>query len=439
MVAPINYMGVYGQQSANPFMEGLQSGALARKAIDTAIAERDAIELQKQYANDLQNALQNPTAKGFAELTLKYPSQREAFKQSWETLSKDQQSNEFLVGSQAFNALGSGNVDVAKDIINKQIIASENAGQPTDKYKAMLTTLDSDPKIVQSQLGLILSNVDPDKWSGIAKESRESTLFPILQKQKMAELSKAGSEAQKAGIEAKYANQFAILDLEKKAADLGLTQQQTNKVIAENKKLGTESAKAVMELEALEKSGGLDPNKKFEQEEKLRKEFTARNKIYNELGLTYNNINASSKAKSGPGDVALITGFMKMLDPGSVVRETEFATARDTAGLFTNLKNVLSKVESGQFLSEAQRKDFVSLAKQYFDAAKQKSDKDKKALGAVVKNYKLNPDNVFGPETTEPTQDTNVSSITVQGTQYTRPSNFSDIQWNAYKKAMGVQ
>jgi len=439
MVAPINYMGVYGQQSANPFMEGLQSGALARQAIDTAIAERDAIELQKQYANDLQNALQNPTAKGFAELTLKYPSQREAFKQSWETLSKDQQDNEFLVGSQAFVALNSGNVEAAKNILTNQITAAENSGQPTDKYKAMLTTLDSDPKIVQSQLGLILSNVDPAKWSGIAKESRESTLFPILQKQKMAELSKAGSEAQKAGIEAKYANQFAILDLEKKAADLGLTRQQTNKVIAENKKLGTESAKAVMELEALEKSGGLDPNKKFEQEEKLRKEFTTRNKIYNELGLTYNNINASSKAKSGPGDVALITGFMKMLDPGSVVRETEFATARDTAGLFTNLKNVLSKVESGQFLSEAQRKDFVSLAKQYYDAAKQKSDKDKKALGAVVKNYKLNPDNVFGPETTEPTQEDNVSTVTVQGTKYTRPSNFSDIQWNAYKKAMGAQ
>ena len=439
MVAPINYMGVYGQQSANPFMSGLQSGALAKQAVDTAIAERNAIELQKQYSVDLQNALQNPTAKGFAELTLKYPSQREAFKQSWETLSKDQQSNEFLVGSQAFNAIGSGNVDVAKDLINKQIVAAENAGQPTDKYKAMLTTLDSDPKIVQSQLGLILSNVDPAKWSGIAKESRESTLFPLLKQKEAAELSQAQSKAQQENIKAKYANQFAILDLEKKAVDLGLTKQQTNKVIAETKKLGTESAKAVMELEALEKSGGLDPTKKFEQEEKLRKEFTTRNKIYDELGLTYNNINASSKAKSGPGDVALITGFMKMLDPGSVVRETEFATARDTAGLFTNLKNVLSKVESGQFLSEAQRKDFVSLAKQYFDAAKQKSDKDKKALGAVVKNYKLNPDNVFGPETTEPTQDTNVSSITVQGTKYTRPSNFSDIQWNAYKKAMGVQ
>ena len=439
MVAPINYMGVYGQQSANPFMEGLQSGALAKQAVDTAIAERNAIELQKQYSVDLQNALQNPTAKGFAELTLKYPSQREAFKQSWETLSKDQQSNEFLVGSQAFNAIGSGNVDVAKDLINKQIIAAENAGQPTDKYKAMLTTLDSDPKIVQSQLGLILSNVDPAKWSGIAKESRESTLFPLLKQKEAAELSQAQSKAQQENIKAKYANQFAILDLEKKAVDLGLTQQQTNKVIAETKKLGTESAKAVMELEALEKSGGLDPNKKFDQEEKLRKEFTTRTKDYGEMGVTFEKIKTSAQSNTGPGDVALITGFMKMLDPGSVVRETEFATARDTAGLYERLQNNLNKARSGQFLQTTQRKEFVALAKQYYEAAQKKADKDKQALNAVVKNYKLNPENVFGPETTAPTSEVAGTTVTVQGQTYTKPSNFSDIQWNAYKKAMGVQ
>lgn len=439
MVAPINYMSVFGDQSSNPFMEGLESGTLVKQKIDAANAKRDAEELKKQYSNDLQNALKNPNAKTFAELTLKYPQQREAFKQSWETLSKEQKDNEFLIGSQAFNALNSGKIDVAKDLINKQIIAAENSGQPTDKFKAMLTTLDSDPKIVQSQLGLILSNVDPDKWSGIAKESRESTLFPILQKQKMAELSKAGSEAQKAGIEAKYADKFATIELEQKAADLGLTKAQTNNAIVQGKKLGTETAKAVMELEAFEKSGGLDPNKRFDQEKKIREEYADRNKQYSALGVVYNNLNASAEAKNGPGDVALITQFMKMLDEGSVVRETEFATARDTAGLYQQLKNNLTKVQSGQFLSDGQRKQFTDLAKQYFDAAKQKSDKDKQALSAVVKNYKLNPDNVFGPETPEPEKDKPVNSVTVQGKTYTKPSNFTDAQWNAYKRQMGAQ
>jgi hypothetical protein len=87
---------------------------------------------------------------------------------------------------------------------------------------------------------------------------------------------------------------------------------------------------------------------------------------------------------------------MKMLDPGSVVRETEFATARDTAGLFAQLENRLQKAQNGQLLQPEQRKQYVSLAKQYLEAAQKKAEQEKKDLNAVVKNYKLNPENVFG-------------------------------------------
>jgi hypothetical protein len=37
------------------------------------------------------------------------------------------------------------------------------------------------------------------------------------------------------------------------------------------------------------------------------------------------------------------------------------------------------------------------LAQKYLDSAQKKADEDKKALGVVVKNYRLNPENVFGP------------------------------------------
>jgi hypothetical protein len=97
----------------------------------------------------------------------------------------------------------------------------------------------------------------------------------------------------------------------------------------------------------------------------------------------------------------LITGFMKMLDPGSVVRETEFATARDTAGLFTQLQNRLEKAKNGQLLSPAQRKEYVDLSQKYLDSAQKQADQGKKALGVVVKNFRLNPENVFGPEIVE--------------------------------------
>jgi hypothetical protein len=206
------------------------------------------------------------------------------------------------------------------------------------------------------------------------------------------------AQADKAKVDARYANQIAIADLEKKAAELGLTKAQTGSALAQSRKLGVETSKAVLELEALKATGGVDPAKTFEKEEKLRKEYQLRTKVYGELGNTFSNIESSAKAQTGPGDIALITGFMKMLDPGSVVRETEFATARDTAGLYTRLENSLKKAENGQFLQAGQRNEFVNLAKQYLESAQKKAGDDKKALGVVVKNYKLNPENVFGPE-----------------------------------------
>jgi ABC-type enterochelin transport system substrate-binding protein len=120
-----------------------------------------------------------------------------------------------------------------------------------------------------------------------------------------------------------------------------------------------------------------------------------------------------------------------------VVRETEFALARDTAGLYEGLKNQAQKLQSGQLfkLESKQRNEYTDLAKKYLDSAQKKAGDDKKALGVVVKNYKLNPDNVFGPETTA-TNDPNI--VIVGGRNYTRPANFNDAQWAEYKKSVGA-
>ena len=65
-------------------------------------------------------------------------------------------------------------------------------------------------------------------------------------------------------------------------------------------------------------------------------------------------------------DVSMIFNYMKMLDPGSTVREGEYATARDTAGMPQGLRNAYNKAVGGGFLSDAQRKDFREVAWQLF-------------------------------------------------------------------------
>jgi len=216
----------------------------------------------------------------------------------------------------------------------------------------------------------------------------------------VAEKQLRDAQAKKAEVDADFARANAVLEIDKKAAELGLTKAQTNEVKVKTRKLSIETQKAVLELEAFKKSGGLDPAKAFEQEEKLRKEFQVRTKQYQELGTTFETINASAKAKNGPGDIALITGFMKMIDPGAIVRETDFALARDTAGLLQELKNQAGKLESGAIftLDSKQRQQYVDLAQQYLNAGKKKADQDKKDLRVVVDNYKLNADNVFGAQ-----------------------------------------
>ena len=133
-------------------------------------------------------------------------------------------------------------------------------------------------------------------------------------------------------------------------------------------------------------------------ERELRNEYVKRSEDFKEAKRNYATIKVSEEQANGPGDVALITSFMKMLDPGSVVRETEFANARDTAGLLETLGNALQKAQTGEFLNTTQRAEFTALAQEYLYAAQNQQLKVRQSLGNTVQNYGLTPSNVFGVE-----------------------------------------
>lgn len=468
---PINYLA----QVADPFAQSLQGLQLGAGMAE--LQQKQAAMVQQQQRQQLAAQEQakfftnpNPTMRDAARYaSLLSPEQANAFRPFMEGISKEQQQGTLRRTGQLLSSLQL-NPTIAVDRLKQESEAARNSGDAEeaalfDRLAAAVADPAQGPSVAFKALVQSVSAIPgaKDMLDAINKgmdTARDEEQAPAELRQKIAAAKKAEVEAriavetetdavkkaeamrkyeqakaEKERVDAKYAEQVALADLKKKAADLGLTNAQTGSALAQARKLSLESQKSVLELEAL-KAGTPDPAKAFDQEEKLRKEYQARNKVYSELGTTYSNIESSSKAKSGPGDIALITGFMKMLDPGSVVRETEFATARDTAGLYTRLENSLKKAESGQFLQPKQREEFVNLAKQYLDSAQKKSGEDRKALGVVVKNYKLNPDNVFGPETTA-TNDPNI--VIVGGRNYTRPANFNDAQWAEYKKSVGAQ
>jgi len=397
--------------------------------------ERKALEKAQKKQTELENLFKDPnaTAEDYARVTAFLPKdQAEGVRKSFEMMTGEQQQTRLAQSGQIFSALKAGQPEIAKNLLKDQALALRNSGRENDAKAAetYLQLIDLNPTGAQTTIGLMmaqlpggkeyLENVDKTLGTMRAEAKAPSELIEAKAKadkaladattaqataknadeKAAADAAKATADAQQAAVKAKYAEREAVDAIVKRASDLGLTKAQTNEVLARTNKLGVETKKAVLELENFKKTGGADPAKVFEQEEKLRKEFQTRTKVYSELGTTFSNINASAKAKTGPGDIALITGFMKMLDPGSVVRETEFATARDTAGLYERLLNTSQKLQSGQLftLDSKQRQEYVDLAQQYLKAAQKKADQDRKDLSAVVTNYKLNPDNVFGPE-----------------------------------------
>jgi hypothetical protein len=474
MPAPIDY----GVQIADPtqsFLSAFQAGAGIQEA--RLKQEQQQMQLANQkLVQEGFNKLRQPgaTAADYANLSMLLPeTQAKAVRESFGMLSTERQQAALQQSGQVFSAFKSGKPEIAINLLDQQIEGKRNSGDE-DGAKFLETWRDvakQDPKATEDYFGFTISQMpggDKVITSAIALggERRTEAEAPAKLMEQIAKADKAVADAktaqatatnapekaaaeaalavaqaQKAAVDAKFAEQITLADLKKKAAELGLTQAQTGSALAQTKKLGQETQKIALELEALKASGGLDPAKSFEQEEKLRKEFQGRTKVYGELGTTYQNMKSSADAKTGPGDIALITGFMKMLDPGSVVRETEFATARDTAGLYERLQNQAQKLQSGQLftLDSKQRKEYTDLAKQYLDSAQKKAVDDKKALGVVVKNYRLNPDNVFGPETAEAPPAPSPNSVTVGGKTYTRPANFTDAQWSAYKQSMVAQ
>lgn len=82
----------------------------------------------------------------------------------------------------------------------------------------------------------------------------------------------------------------------------------------------------------------------------------------------------AAKNPSAFGDIGSVFAFMKTLDPQSVVRESEYATAAEAGSLLTRVQNSIGKAETGKQLTPEQRQDMLRLTKHLGDVYKQNYD-----------------------------------------------------------------
>jgi hypothetical protein len=113
--------------------------------------------------------------------------------------------------------------------------------------------------------------------------------------------------------------------------------------------------------------------KGFENERGLGKDFRSEPiyKDFSDMQTAYTQVVSSLKQGTPIGDVAGATKVMKLLDPGSVVRESELGIAMAAGGRMDRLQNYFNNMITGQKLTPQQRDDFERLSNELYAAAGQ--------------------------------------------------------------------
>ena len=133
-----------------------------------------------------------------------------------------------------------------------------------------------------------------------------------------------------------------------------------------------------------------------DQENVLRKEFNPTVKRFTDLQVQKNKVLAAAKRGTAAGDLASIFSFMKTLDPTSVVREGEQATAKNAKGIPETIRNAYNVFLTGVKLSPQQRKDFTSTTLSIFKAEEQAYKKISERFRTIAENQELDTTNIFG-------------------------------------------
>ena len=119
----------------------------------------------------------------------------------------------------------------------------------------------------------------------------------------------------------------------------------------------------------------------------MRKELQDRIKQDRSVLTMYQNVQNAAKSGTAPSDLSMIFAYMKMLDPGSVVREQEFSNAQNAAGIPDRILNVRNQILSGNRLNPKQRAEFENEARQLAAEAQQRITSSTREHQGIAEQY----------------------------------------------------
>ena len=398
MVQPINYL----QNVQDPFAQAVQ-GLQLGTGIANIYAQREADE-QKRVQQALAQAEQQRYQTGINTFFTTPPAERKyenlerlfigANKQQFDALQAvgKTMTDEKLATSKRFtgqvlSALES-NPESAKQLIRQYAEAETDPMQKTawqDTLKLAEVSPEQAIRSVELMGGAAFGKDWYETISNVRKSRREEAQAP-------GQLRKINADAIVEEAKAKYAPQKFGLEIDLTQSQIKQADAAIRASDAAAKLSGAQATRA--EAEAKEMAMGVIPaDKRPEVESKFRKEYNDQTQPYQTVKSAYGRVLSSDD--SAVGDLSLIFGYMKMLDPGSVVREGEFATAQNAAGVPERIINIYNKLITGERLNVSQRNSFKGQAKNLYSSALESEKTVRTGLERIATGYGLNTNNIF--------------------------------------------
>ena len=332
---------------------------------------RQLTERQAAFSSELEGIVESRNPRDLTELFIRFPEQAKILKDIGDRLSDDERDlkiKEYISVAGFDNA---GMTEKVEEFYQEKINLFESSGQQTEAENArrLLETYQTDPDAWRTMLRMPIAAYDPEKFLEIDRSQQK-----YLQSRQTPE-----------GKFISMVNTFKGMDLKP---------GQISKLLTQVEGLPLDLVKVFGELES---EPDLTIEKQFDFTQKLRGEWNSRSEKADVLNATYEQMKIAARDDTGQGDIALITNFMKMLDPGSIVRETEFAQAQDADGLLTRLTLIANRLKEGDTLGPNEREKFVNLSRKFNNAVQQETKKHRTILERSAKKYGLDFEEIFTP------------------------------------------
>lgn len=177
----------------------------------------------------------------------------------------------------------------------------------------------------------------------------------------------------------------------------------TNLEYLTSKSLAGTGAAGIAKVQDYRKSGATSLSintgeKGFQHEFDLKKSF-GNEPIYKEfqgMKSAFSQVQESLKKENPIGDVAAATKIMKLLDPGSVVRESELGIAMAASGKMDRLTNYVDMWKKGTLLTPSQRIEFGALANELYNASARAYNEKRNEYASFGAKYDIDANTALG-------------------------------------------